>query len=262
MAITLAVRRILAKKPISPTSSPARSSAKGSESPVRRTASAPCSTMNRASEGSPCATSISPRTRSRRTIAPSVFRRCSRLKFRNRARSSDPLSQANVASGLFIDIILPSGGLDREPFGTCRRFGVTGRVGWPSGGSPLYRCRCFLSATVPPIPSTDPSQHELLRFVLESEGIELEFGKGSFTNWWDVLDVGSRLPARFTVELSVPRYRAASATLLGTHAIDQARSPGQADDADRRQVRPERTVRPRRSTSPAPIHFLQVGRES
>ena len=102
IAMTLAVRGTLAKKPISPTSSPARSSAKGWESPLRCTASAPCSTMNRESEGSPCATSISPRTRSRRTMASSVFERCSELSVRNNAKFSDPFPQLTIGSGLSI----------------------------------------------------------------------------------------------------------------------------------------------------------------
>ena len=102
MAITSAVRGIFAKKPISPTSSPARSSAIASSSPVRRTASAPCSTMNNAFEGPPCATSISPRTRSWRTMALKVFSRCSELSVRNSAKSSSTFPHPSVALGPLI----------------------------------------------------------------------------------------------------------------------------------------------------------------
>jgi nucleotide-binding universal stress UspA family protein len=102
MANTSAVRVIWPKKPIPPTNSPAGPWAIGSRLPVLRTASAPCNTMNKESEGPPCATSISPRTRSRRTIALKAFCRCSELSVLNSAKSSDTFSHPSVELGPLI----------------------------------------------------------------------------------------------------------------------------------------------------------------
>jgi hypothetical protein len=77
------------------------------------------------------ATSISPRMRSRRTVAPRVFARCSELSVRNSAKSSDPFPPLNGGFGLFINLI------HRQPGFTASLMGLA------PYGEPLrtYRCR-------------------------------------------------------------------------------------------------------------------------